>query len=41
VGVDRSIITRVNGTEPTSAVAAMLTEAGFLPTPRGFRVPRA
>ena len=38
VGAGRSIVTRVNGTEPTPALAAVLTGAGFLPTPRGLRL---
>jgi len=41
VGVDRAIIARINGAEPAPAIGALLAEAGFLPTPRGFRVPRS
>jgi ATP-dependent helicase Lhr and Lhr-like helicase len=40
LGMDRTVITRVNGAAPTGTVAAALGDAGFLATPRGFRSPR-
>ena len=40
VGMDRSVVTRVNGVAPVERHALALTAAGFLPTPRGYRSPR-
>ena len=41
VGVDRFTIGRVDGVVADQDTADLLVEAGFLPTPRGFRSPRA
>ena len=41
VGMERSVITRINGAAPTDNHTRLLTAAGFLPTPRGLRSPRA
>jgi ATP-dependent Lhr-like helicase len=38
VGLDRAIVTRVDGAEPTPRLAGLLTQAGFRPTPRGLRL---
>lgn len=40
LGLASAVITRVNGATPTPEVAAILSGAGFLATPRGFRLPR-
>jgi ATP-dependent Lhr-like helicase len=40
VGMGRSVIARINGAPPTPELTSMLGDAGFLPTPRGFRSPR-
>ena len=41
LGMDRAVITKVNGATPTDDHARLLAEAGFLPTPRGLRPPRS
>jgi ATP-dependent Lhr-like helicase len=41
IGMDRAVIAKVNGATPTADHSRLLTEAGFLPTPRGLRPPRA
>jgi ATP-dependent Lhr-like helicase len=41
LGLGRAVITRVNGAAPTVEMTAVLEQAGFQPTPRGLRVPRA
>jgi ATP-dependent Lhr-like helicase len=41
VGADRAIVTRVDGSAPGDEIARVLLGAGFLPTPRGLRAPRA
>jgi hypothetical protein len=41
MGMERSVIAKVNGATPTDEHARLLTEAGFLPTPRGLRPPRS
>ena len=38
VGRDRAVITRIDGTEPTPALSALLTGAGLRATPRGLRL---
>ena len=40
VGMDRAVISKVNGAAPTPEQERLLTEAGYLPTPRGLRPPR-
>ncbi len=38
-GAERAVITRVNGAAPDPAATEVLNAAGFLPTPRGLRLP--
>lgn len=40
MGMDRAVIARVNGAAPSAEHTRLLSEAGFLPTPRGLRPPR-
>ncbi len=40
LGMDRAVVTKVNGAAPTADHARLLGEAGFLATPRGLRPPR-
>jgi ATP-dependent Lhr-like helicase len=39
-GMDRAVITKINGGVPSQTWVRILTAAGFLPTPRGLRFPR-
>jgi ATP-dependent Lhr-like helicase len=41
MGMDRAVIAKVNGAPPAPDHTRLLTEAGFLPTPRGLRPPRS
>ena len=40
MGMDRAVIAKVNGASPSAEHTRLLSEAGFLPTPRGLRPPR-
>jgi ATP-dependent Lhr-like helicase len=40
MGMGRAVIAKVNGAAPTNDHIRVLTDAGFLPTPRGLRPPR-
>ena len=41
IGADRAVITRINGSAVQDRHATALSAAGFLPTPRGWRMPRS